>query len=78
MRQENNQDKTMNLTINNSYNDVDMVQIDNAGHSATVTISGAYSTTFNMLQQGGTAQTYSLTQDCQTSGGCSVSVTQGN
>ena len=78
MRQENNQDKTMNLTINNSYNDVDMVQIGNAGHSATVTIGGAYSTTFNMLQQGGTAQTYSLTQDCQTSGGCSVSVTQGN
>ena len=78
MRQESNQDKTMNLTINNSNNDIDMVQIGNASHSATVTIGGSYATTLNMLQQGGTAQTYSLTQDCQTSGGCSVSVTQGN
>jgi len=76
MRQENNQSKTMNLTVNNSYNDIDMVQIGNAGHSATVTIGGLYATTFNMLQQGDTAQTYSLTQDCQTVGGCSVSVTQ--
>ena len=78
MRQEYNRSKTMNLTVNNSYNDVDMVQIGHASHSATVTIGGSYATTLNMLQQGSTAQTYSLTQDCQTSGGCSVSVTQGN
>lgn len=77
MRQENNQSKTMNLTVNNSYNDIDMVQIGNAGHSATVTISGSYATSLNMLQQGDTAQTYSLAQDCQTTGGCSVTVTQG-
>ena len=77
MRQDSNQDKTMNLTINNSYNDIDMVQTGNASHSATVTIGGSYSTDLNLLQRGGTAQSYSLTQDCQTSGGCSVSVTQG-
>ena len=77
-RQESNQDKTLNLTINNSNNDVDMIQKGSATHSATVTIGGSYATTLYMMQQGSTAQTYSLTQDCQTSGGCSVSVTQGN
>jgi len=76
-RQESNQDKTLNLTINNSNNDVDMIQKGSATHSATVTIGGSYATTLYMLQQGGTAQSYSLTQNCQTSGGCSVSVTQG-
>ena len=77
-RQESNQDKTLNLTINNSYNDVDMVQKGSATHNATVTLSGSYATTLYMLQQGGTAQSYTLSQSCATIGGCSVSVTQGN
>ena len=76
-RQESNQDKTLNLTINNSNNDVDMIQKGSATHSATVTMGGSYATNLYMLQQGTTAQSYSLTQDCQTFGGCSVSVTQG-
>lgn len=77
-RQESNQDKTLNLTIYNSYNDVDMVQKGSATHNATVTLSGSYSTTLYMLQQGTTAQSYTLSQTCATVGGCSVSVTQGN
>ena len=77
-RQEGNQDKTLNLTIYNDYNDVDMVQKGSATHNATVTLSGSYSTTLYMLQQGGTAQSYTLSQSCATLGGCSVSVTQGN
>ena len=77
-RQESNQDKTLTLTINNSSNDIDMIQKGSATHSATVTINGTYETDLYMLQQGTTAQTYTLTQDCQTVGGCSISVTQGN
>jgi len=77
-RQESNQNKTLSLTINNDYNDIDMIQKGSATHSATVSINGLYATDLYMLQQGTTAQTYSLTQDCQTVGGCSVSVTQGN
>jgi len=76
-RQENNVDKSLSLTINNDYNDVDMIQIGSAGHNATVSLTGSYATTLYMLQQGGTAQSYSLTQDCQTAGGCSISITQG-
>ena len=78
MRQESNQNKTLNLTINNSDNDIDIIQKGSATHSATVTISGSYGTDLDLLQQGGTAQSYSLTQSCATIGGCSVSVTQGN
>lgn len=77
-RQESNQDKTLNLTINNSNNDVDIKQKGSATHSATVTISGSYGTNLDLLQQGSTAQSYSLTQSCATVSGCSVAVTQGN
>ena len=78
MRQDSNVNKTVSLTVNNDDNDIDMIQTGNAAHSATVTVSGSYSTNMYLKQQSGTAQSYSLTQNCQTSGGCSVSVTQGN
>jgi len=77
-RQEYNQDKTINLTINNSNNDVDIIQKGSATHSATITLNGTYATDLDLLQQGSTAQSYSLTQSCATVSGCSVAVTQGN
>ena len=73
-----NQDKTLNLTINNSDNDIDIIQKGSAPHSATVTLSGSYGTDLDLLQQGNTTQSYTLSQSCATVGGCSVSVTQGN
>jgi hypothetical protein len=72
-----NQDKTIDLTINNNYNDVDLLQKGHASHSATISLSGSYGTDLDLVQQGDSAQTYSLTQSCMTVGGCSVSVTQG-
>ena len=72
-----NQDKTINLTINNSYNDIDLIQKGSSSHSASINLSGSYGTDLDLLQQGNSAQTYSLTQSCMTVGGCSVAVTQG-
>ena len=69
-------DKTLNLTINNDGNDVEVIQ-KNTGHTATINLSGSDPTTLNLLQQGYTSQSYSLSQNCITVGGCSVSVTQG-
>jgi hypothetical protein len=69
--------KTLNLTISNDGNDVEVIQ-KNTGHTATINLSGSYGTILNLLQQGYTSQTYSLSQNCLTVGGCSVSVTQGN
>jgi len=39
-------------------------------------LNGTNPTTFNLTQNSNTAQSYSLTQNCLTSGGCSVGVTQ--
>lgn len=69
--------KTINLTTYNNYNDVQLIQ-KGTGHTASVSLSGTEATTLNLLQQGYTSQSYSLTQNCQTVGGCSVTVTQGN
>ena len=55
-----------------------MMQKGDASHNAQIVILGTEHTILNLLQQGGTNQTYSLTQSCYTVGGCTVSVTQGN
>ena len=74
--QESNGNKTINLRLNNNGNDVDIIQGGSATHSATVTLNGTYSTDLDLTQYSDTAQSYSLTQTCQTNGGCSVQVTQ--
>lgn len=77
-RQQHDGGKDIDLTIYNSDNDVTLRQKGNgAAHTATITLDGIYGTTLNLLQQGTTTQTYSLSVDCYTSGGCSTSVTQG-
>ena len=77
--QEHNSSKDLTLTLNNDDNNVDIDQKKNYSHSATVTLGGNYGTDFSLQQgssQSTSAQSYSLNQNCQTSGGCSVSVTQ--
>jgi hypothetical protein len=61
-----------------SYSDTNIMQKGTGSHNSQVTLTGSYATTLNVLQQGSVNQTYSLTQNCQTSNGCSVSITQGN
>lgn len=55
-----------------------MTQQGTGSHNAQVKLQGTEHTVFTLLQQGGTNQTYSLTQTCHTVGGCSVSISQGN
>jgi hypothetical protein len=77
-RQQHDGGKDIDLVIYNSDNDATIRQKGNgAAHSATITLDGIYGTTLNLLQQGTTTQTYSLSVDCYTVGGCSASVTQG-
>ena len=45
-------------------------------HNAQIVLTGNYLTTLNVLQQGSNNQSYNLTQNCQTVGGCTVNVTQ--
>ena len=78
--QQHNNDKSLTLTINNDDNNVSINQQKSGGsQTATITLSGNYGTDLD-LQMGTNNTTgpgtYSLTQNCQTVGGCSVSVTQ--
>ena len=73
-----NGNKTLTGTINNDSNEVAIVQKKTGAHTATITIDGTYPTDLSLTQTGSIAQTYTLTQNCVTVGGCSVSVTQGN
>ena len=75
--QEANQDKTLSLTINNDDNNVFVHQKKSHSHTATITLDGNYGTDLSLTQSSTSgAMSYSLTQNCQTFGGCSVSVTQ--
>ena len=78
VKQEADGAKTLSLIANNDGNTGTIHQNGTAAHNATVTLNGTNPTTFNLTQNSNTAQSYSLTQNCLTSGGCSVSVTQGN
>lgn len=57
---------------------VDLMQKDSANHNAQVRLQGNQPTTLTLLQQGTTNQSYNLTQNCYTVGGCTINVTQGN
>lgn len=73
-----NGDKTLTGTINNDYNTVSVIQKKTGAHTATITLDGTYGTNLNLVQTGSITQSYTLSQTCNTVGGCSVSVTQGN
>ena len=75
-RQAQNGDKTLTLTIYNDGNDVSINQRDNGEHTATITLTGTNPTDLFLLQKGNTTQNYSLSQNCLTSGGCTINVTQ--
>lgn len=61
----------------NSDNSVtNVTQKGSGSHTATIRLQGNYATTLNLLQDSSTNQIYNLTQNCQTSNGCTLSVTQ--
>jgi len=68
--------KSIDLTIYNDENDVFIRQKGSgATHTATIELDGTYGTDLTLKQFNSTAN-YSLTQNCITVGGCSISVTQ--
>jgi len=68
--------KTFNLLIQNSNNTVDYLQDGTGQHTATIVLTGSYGTDLDLVQHTNTTQSYTLSQNCQTSGGCTISVTQ--
>ncbi len=78
VKQNGNGNKTLNMTIRTDGGEQSVIQKDSGAHTATIDLTGTYHTDLTLKQQGSTNQSYSLTQNCQTSGGCTVGVTQGN
>ena len=76
LRQMQNGNKTFTMTIHNDDNEVAVTQKNNGAHTATITLNGSQPTDLNLTQSGNSTQTYSLSQNCQTAGGCSVTVNQ--
>ena len=71
-----NGNKTLTLNVDSDSNSVAIEQNNSGNHTATVTLDGSYPTSLNLLQTGSGNQSYTLFQNCQTVGGCSVSITQ--
>ena len=77
VRQAQNGNKSFTLTIRNSDgNDVYVNQRDNGAHTAVVNLLGSQPTDLSLIQKGNTSQSYTLSQNCVTVGGCSITVTQ--
>ena len=77
-RQQSSGVKDMELTLYNSYNNVQIRQKGaNATHSADIILDGLYGTDFILRQLGTTSQTYSISVDCLNPAGCSYEVQQG-
>lgn len=78
VKQMQNGDKELILYIYNDDNEVDITQKNNGAHNATITLNGSQPTILDLSQVGNTTQNYTLSQNCITTGGCNVTVTQGN
>ena len=78
VKQNGNGNKTLNMTVRTDGGEQSIIQKDSGAHTATIDLTGSYHTDLDLKQQGSTNQSYSLTQNCQTSGGCGISLTQGN
>lgn len=71
--------KSIDLTIKNDNNNVDIDQRNGntaTSHTATIVLDGTYSTDLTLNQTGWAANSYTLNQYCTNSAGCAVSVTQ--
>ena len=76
IKQKGNGNKTAYLTVRTDGGEQSIIQKDNGAHTATVDLTGTYHTDISVLQYGNTTQSYSVTNTCQTVGGCTLSVTQ--
>jgi len=68
----------LDLTLTGNGNNATVNQKDSASHKATINLVNAGGAiTLNLTQQGTTAQSIGISQQCATLSGCSVTVTQG-
>ena len=66
----------INLDIYNDGNDVDLRQTNAGDHYMSVILRGTQPTDISVIQNGWNNKSYSITNYCYTSGGCTVNVTK--
>jgi len=66
----------INLDIYTDGNDVDLIQKMDGDHYMSVILRGTEPTTIGVTQASNQNKSYSVTNYCYTTGGCSISVTQ--
>ena len=76
--QKGNGNKDLRMDIRTDGGEQEIMQKGDGAHTAVINLFGSEHTDVSLTQQGNTNQSYSMTQTCQTAGGCSISVTQGN
>ena len=77
VKQMQNGNKTFTMTIRNSDgNEVNVTQKNNGAHTAVVNLLGSQPTDLALIQSGDTNQSYTLSKNCVTIGGCNITVTQ--
>jgi hypothetical protein len=75
-KQKGNGNKTLHFTVRTDNGEQSMVQKGDGVHTATIDLTGAYTTDLDLTQNSNSNQSYTLTNNCQTSSGCSVTVLQ--
>lgn len=68
--------KSGEMYLWNDDNDVTTFQDGNGDHNFYIDLTGAYGTTLDLDQGGATDKSYTVYQNCQTAGGCSITVSQ--
>jgi len=68
--------KDAEVWVQNDNSNISILQHNNGAHTAYVDTYGSAPSNLQLEQKGSTANSYSLTQGCYTTGGCSASVTQ--
>tara|TARA_R110002110_G_scaffold311319_1_gene524869 strand:+ start:221 stop:1015 length:795 start_codon:yes stop_codon:yes gene_type:complete len=75
-KQKGNGNKTLYFTVRTDNGEQSMVQKGDGVHTATIDLTGAYTTDLDLVQNSNSNQSYTLTNNCQTATGCAISVTQ--
>ena len=68
--------KDASVTVSNDDSNISVLQHSNGAHTANIYTYGSYASNIQLEQKGTSANSYSLTQGCYTTGGCSATVTQ--
>jgi hypothetical protein len=76
VQQRGNGNKWLSLTVRTDDGDQNIKQRGDGAHTATIDLYGTYKTDLDLTQNSSSDLTYTLNQNCQTSGGCTIDVTQ--